>query len=182
MRGTSQPSILVVEHEPNDEHLLKWAFTNAGVVLPIHFVHDGAEAMDYLLGIPPFNDREKCPFPDLLIMNWKMPHVDGFQLLSWLRKLQGFDHLRVAVMSGASWKQDFECARVAGAELYLNKWLEFSQLVLAIKQLIAATVAARQRNGRHTQQQARRFLKYDSNDFRNSVVLHTREYQSKLRE
>ena len=133
---TPQPVILVAEDDPSDEHLLKWAFTNAGLTRPLQFVHNGAEAMDYLLGVSPFDDRARYPFPDLLVLDWRMPRVDGCELLSWLRKIPDLDQLRVAVMSGASWEQDFEQARSMGANLFLNKWKEFSELVQAIKDLI----------------------------------------------
>src|SRR5215472_8270124 len=107
---TPQPIILVAEDDPSDQHLLKWAFTNAGLATPPQFVHDGAEAMDYLLGIRPFDDRAQYPFPDLLVIDWKMPRVDGCELLSWLRKLPDLVQLPVAVMSGASWEEDFQRA------------------------------------------------------------------------
>jgi CheY-like chemotaxis protein len=135
MSATADRLILVAENDSSDERLLKWAITNAGIPAPVFFVHDGAEAMDYLLGIPPYHDRAKYPFPRLLIVNLKMPRVDGFELLSWLQKLPGLDKLAVAVMSGPSWQQDFERARALGANLYLNKWLDFSELVQAIKAL-----------------------------------------------
>jgi len=137
MSHTPEPSILVAEDDCNDEHLLKWAFANAGLDAPLHFVHDGAEAMDYLLGIPPFDDRAKYPFPKLLLIDLKMPRVDGFELLSWLRKLPCLGRLEVAVMSGCSWQEDFKHVRNLGVHSYLNKSLDFSELVDAIKQLAA---------------------------------------------
>jgi CheY-like chemotaxis protein len=132
----------VAEDDSNDEHLLKWAFTKAGLHTPVHFVHNGAEVMDYLLGTSPYDNREQYPFPSLLMLDLKMPCVDGFELLSWLRRLSGLDQLSVVVMSGSSWQQDFERARRLGADFCLNKSLDFSELVNAIKDVVG------QRNGR----------------------------------
>jgi len=136
-QGSPEPAILVAEDDSNDTELLKWAFTTTGLDAPVHFVHNGAEAMDYLVGTPLFDDRTKYPFPKLFIMDLRMPCVDGFELLSWLRRLPGLARLKVAAMSGSSWQQDFERARALGADLCLNKSLDFSELVAAIKNLVA---------------------------------------------
>jgi two-component system response regulator len=132
----SEPFILVAEDDSNDEHLLKWAFTRAGLHTPVYFVHNGAEAMDYLLGTPPYVDRRQYPLPNLLMLDLKMPCVDGFELLSWVRRLPGLDQLSVAVMSGSSCQQDFERARQLGADFCLNKALDFSELVDAIQDVV----------------------------------------------
>ena len=135
MRHSAESCILVAEDDCNDEHLLQWAFTKADLDMPAYFVHNGAEAMDYLLGTPPFEDRSKYPFPNLLLLDLRMPCVDGFELLSWLRKLRGLHPLAVVVMSGRSWQEDFERARRLGATACLNKSLDFTDLVAAIKGL-----------------------------------------------
>ena len=139
VKHTDAPNILVAEDDCNDENLLKWAFKKVGLNGTVHFVHDGAEVLDYLLGTAPFDDRTKYPLPGLLMIDLKMPRVDGFELLSWLRKLPGLNGITVVVMSGSTWEQDFERARALGADRCLNKWLDFSELVAAISGLVAST-------------------------------------------
>jgi len=137
MSSTAESFIIVAEDDPNDVQLLKWAFAKAGLAALVHFVHDGAEAMDYLSGTPPFNDRTKYPFPNLMMLDLKMPCVNGFELLSWLRKQPSLDRLEVAVMSGSCWQQDFERARALGTSLFLNKSLDLHEVVAAIKDLVS---------------------------------------------
>jgi len=128
-------SILVAEDDSHDMRLLKIAFAKAGVQSPVYFVRNGAEAMDYLSGKPPFNDRGKYPYPDLLLLDLKMPGVDGFELLSQLKNATGLGRVTVAAMSGSCWQQDFERARDLGAALCLDKSIELLELIAAIKHI-----------------------------------------------
>ena len=131
-------SILVAEDDSRDVLLLKTAFANAGVHTPVNFVRNGAEAMDYLAGTPPFDDRAKYPYPDLLILDLKMPCVDGFEVLTQLRSKNGLGGLKVAAMSGSCWQQDFERARALGAALCVDKAIDLQELIVAIKHIAQA--------------------------------------------
>src|SRR3974390_2661716 len=108
--------VLSVEDDWNDVLFLKWALAKAGLRGSFQFVRSGAAAQDYLLGISPFDDRAKYPFPDLLLVDLKMPGIDGFQLLEWLRA-QSFANrrLKAAVLTGSCRQEDLERGHGLGA-------------------------------------------------------------------
>ena len=122
-------TILVAEDDPNDALLLKLAFGQAGVNAWPHFVGDGKEAIDYLRGEPPFNDRVRHPWPDLLVLDLKMPRTSGFEVLEWLRQCPDLKPLGVLVLSGSHCQADIDRAYALGANFYCTKPLDFKQLV-----------------------------------------------------
>lgn len=123
-------TILVAEDDRNDVLLLKLAFSQAGVNALPHFVSDGKEAIDYLRGEPPFNDRVRHPWPDLLVLDLKMPRTAGFEVLEWLRQQPNLNPLSVLVLSGSQWQADIDRAYALGANFYRTKPLDFKQLVI----------------------------------------------------
>lgn len=65
--------------------LLKRAFSKAGLVKSAVFVQDGEEVIKYLCGLPPYNDPLLCPRAGLLLLDVRMPRLDGIQVLEWLQ-------------------------------------------------------------------------------------------------
>jgi CheY-like chemotaxis protein len=73
-----QMVILVVEDRPDDEVLIRKAFQQAAVKNPIFVVGNGEEAQAYLEGTGKFSERDEYPLPDLVLLDLKMPRMDGF--------------------------------------------------------------------------------------------------------
>src|ERR1044071_6880751 len=90
--------VLIAEDEENDIFLLRRAFRKSGSNLQPVFVRDGQEAVDYLSGSPPFDDRTRHPLPALLLIDLHMPRMDGFDLLAWLTE-KGFQIPAVVLTS-----------------------------------------------------------------------------------
>jgi len=129
-------TILVAEDDCNDVLPLKAAFAKVRGRVRVHFVRNGTEAIDYLQGVPPFNNRVKYPLPNLLLLDLKMPLMDGFEVLAWLRAHQSINPMTVVVLSGSYVQADFDCAHSLGANLCLKKPLYFRQLVSLVKDVI----------------------------------------------
>src|SRR2546423_7862279 len=100
-RAMLTPAILLVEDRADDILLVQKAFQKAGVSNPISVVRDGEEALGYLLGLGKFADRTTFPFPTLLLLDLKMPKMDGFELLKSIRSLPLFKSLRVIVLTSS---------------------------------------------------------------------------------
>jgi CheY-like chemotaxis protein len=93
-------------------------------------VQDGQEAIDYLQGVPPYDDRRQNPLPDIILMDLKMPRVDGFDFLQW-RRTEAPVELRVIpviVYSGSSLQRDVWRAYELGANRYMAKPLGLDTL------------------------------------------------------
>lgn len=121
--------ILLVEDEPNDVLLLQRAFQKAGIKKALRAVQDGQEAIDYLTGVGPYADREKHPLPFMLLLDLKMPIVDGFEVLRWVRADVSLKRLLVVVLTSSNVQTDVDRAYELGANSYLIKPVEFSEMV-----------------------------------------------------
>jgi len=113
--------VLVAEDDPGDVFLLERAFASAGVPASLHFVRDGQEAIDYLGGEAAYSDRTQHPLPDLLLLDLKMPRLNGFDVLEWLRQQPGLKRLPVTVLTSSDQPQDVNRAYDLGANSYLLK-------------------------------------------------------------
>jgi len=120
--------VLVAEDDPTDVFLLKRAFQLAQVPATLHFVRDGQEAIDYLEGQDGYKDRAEHPLPDLLLLDLKMPRLNGFDVLAWLRRQPGLKRLLVTVLTSSDQPDDINRAYDLGANSYLLKPHNSSQL------------------------------------------------------
>ncbi len=133
----NQRTILLIEDDPNDTFLLKYAFEMAGILNPIQVLEDGQQAIDYLTGANQFSDRKRYPFPALVLLDLKLPVRMGFDVLRWIRDQPRLRSLLVLVLTSSSDPRDIDEAYRLGARCYLVKPLsvpERLQMARTIKQ------------------------------------------------
>src|SRR5207245_10167305 len=82
---TERPVILLAEDSEDDVILIERAFRKAKIMAPQMAVRDGEEAICYLSGFGRFSDRTQFPFPDLFLLDLKLPIRDGFEVLRWIQ-------------------------------------------------------------------------------------------------
>jgi CheY-like chemotaxis protein len=116
-----EPTILFAEDSESDAFLMQLAFEDAGLPFALQFVPDGLAATNYLSGKAEYADREKHPFPCILLTDLKMPRMTGFELLRWVRADQQSRHLPVIVVSGSDQPEDRQRALALGANDYVVK-------------------------------------------------------------
>jgi len=122
MLNVNKPErILVAEADPTAALFLQRAFSKTGVQVALHFVRNGQEAVDYLWGEAQFADRTAHPLPDLLLLDLKMPRLNGFEVLGWLRQRPVLKRLPVVIFSSSGEAKDIDRAYDLGANSYLVK-------------------------------------------------------------
>src|SRR6185436_1684427 len=86
--------ILLAEDREDDVLLVRKAFERGAINNPLQVARDGEEAMAYLSGEGNYSNRAEYPLPDLLLLDLKMPRVDGFDVIRWIRRQPQFSSLR----------------------------------------------------------------------------------------
>lgn len=130
---SDQAIILLAEDREDDVLLIRRAFKKANILNPIYVVSDGQEAIAYLEGEGKYANRAEYPLPDLLLLDLKMPRMDGFQVLTWIRQQPGFSALRVVVLTSSEDFGDVNLAYKLGANSFLVKPLEFESFIETAK-------------------------------------------------
>ena len=125
MPAPDQPIILVAEDRQDDIILITKAFEKTGSTIPLHFVRDGEEAINYLSGTGKYANRVEYPLPALLLLDLKMPRVDGFEVLRWIRQQHPLAQLRVVVLTSSEALRDVNKAYSLGANSFLVKPRDF---------------------------------------------------------
>jgi CheY-like chemotaxis protein len=113
--------ILVAEDNDDDVFLLRRAFVKAQFSNPVQVVRDGEEAMAYLQGQGKYSDRDKYPFPGLVLLDIKMPRLNGLETLAAIRKDPNLKRLIVVFLSSSDQEQDINDAFDLRANSYLVK-------------------------------------------------------------
>jgi len=134
---TGQSTVLLAEDDPDDVLLTKIAFEKARLANPLQVVRDGVELIAYLQGEGCFADRHRYPLPILLLLDLKMPRLNGFQVLEWLRAHPERQSLSVAIMTSSDEDPDISRAYELGADSYLIKPPDAEALLALVQRLHA---------------------------------------------
>ncbi len=126
-------TILLVEDDPNDIVLIQRAFAKAALVNPLRIVRDGEEALQYLAGQPPYDDRGRHPLPSLILLDLKLPRKSGLEVLEWIRQQEHLKHIPVIVLTSSREMRDVNRAYDLGANSYLVKPVGFEGLLEMLK-------------------------------------------------
>jgi CheY-like chemotaxis protein len=127
----ARKTILVADDDADDTFLLQRAFSKAGVNASLQFARDGHEAIRYLQS----SDQQQNPTPDLLLLDLKMPRVDGFGVLQWVRSQPGLKRLLITVLTSSDCPLDVNRAYDLGANSYLVKPFSNEHLVKLVEHL-----------------------------------------------
>jgi len=124
----NEKPILLAEDDSNDVLLLERGFERAGLRKNLRIVSDGEQAVQYLSGEGIYADRDKFPLPFLLLLDLKMPGLDGFEVLQWIRKEPTFKRLLIVVLTSSNQQSDVDRAYELGANSYLVKPVGFEEM------------------------------------------------------
>jgi len=127
--------ILLVEDNPKDEELTLRALKRTNIMNPIVVARDGVEALDYLFSRGAYANRDSAAMPQLLLLDLKLPKVDGLEVLKALREHELTKLLPVVVLTSSLEDQDLVRSYSLGANSYVRKPVDFVQFLEAVRQL-----------------------------------------------
>ncbi len=127
--------ILLVEDNPNDVELTKRALTKNKVLNKVIVAEDGVEALDYLFGTGSYEGKEPNPLPTIVLLDLKLPRVDGLEVLKAIRENKRTKHLPVVILTSSKEDHDLLESYDLGCNSYIRKPVDFVQFSEAIQHL-----------------------------------------------
>jgi CheY-like chemotaxis protein len=127
--------ILLVEDNPDDEALTLRVLKKSNILNEVVVVRDGPEALDYLFGTGAYSGRDTSLTPTIILLDLKLPKLDGLEVL---RRIRADDQLRVlpvVVLTSSDEERDLVDSYELGANSYVRKPVDFNQFTEAVQQL-----------------------------------------------
>ena len=119
---SSERLVLLVEDDPADARLIQRAFEKADLGVRITRIPNGDDAVAYLAGDQPFDNRNSYPLPAVILLDIKLPRRSGFEVLRWLRsRKDGLQRMPVVILTSSRHGVDVNRAYDLGANSYLTK-------------------------------------------------------------
>ena len=127
--------ILLVEDNPSDIALTQRAFAKSHIANELVVAEDGQEALDYLFGSGAPADRKQRDLPTLVLLDLKLPRVDGLEVLRRVRADSRTSRLPVVILTTSNEEQDVAQGYDLGANSYIRKPVDFGQFIQAVENL-----------------------------------------------
>lgn len=128
-------TILLVEDNARDEALTMRALNKAGLSIEIIVARNGVEALNYLFGSGEYEGRDTTKVPNLVLLDLKLPKIDGLQVLKRLRADERTKRLAVVIFTSSSEEEDILTSYDLGANSFVRKPVDFSAFSATIHQL-----------------------------------------------
>jgi two-component system response regulator len=128
-------TILLVEDNPDDRELALTAFATCNIVNDVTVAIDGVEALDYLFCQGPHAGRDPRHLPAIVLLDLKLPRIDGLEVL---RRIRAHPHTRllpVVILTSSCEEQDLLRGYGLGANSYIRKPVDYEQFIQAVRQL-----------------------------------------------
>lgn len=127
--------ILLVEDNPDDEKLTVRALHKNNIANDVVIARDGAEALDYLFGTGAYTGRAVDSTPALVLLDLKLPKIDGQEVLRRIRACEHTKRLPVVILTSSKEEQDLMNGYNGGANSYIRKPVDFNQFTEVVRQL-----------------------------------------------
>ncbi len=128
-------TILLVEDNASDEELTLRALAKSQIANEVFVVRDGAEALDYLFGTGRFATRDVSRLPEVILLDLRLPKLDGFEVLRRVRANDRTKHLPVVILTSSKEEKDLLEGYGCGANSYVQKPVNFTEFADAVRQL-----------------------------------------------
>jgi two-component system response regulator len=128
-------TILLVEDNPDDEALTLRALKRNNILNEVIVARDGAEALDYLFARGAHSGRDTGKQPEVILLDLKLPKVDGLEVLQQIRQDERTRRLAVVILTSSNEERDIIAGYDLGANSYIRKPVDFNQFMDAVRQL-----------------------------------------------
>ena len=128
-------TILLVEDNPDDEALTLRALKRNNILNEVVVARDGAEALDYLFAQGVHSDRDAGKLPEVVLLDLKLPKLDGLEVLRRIRDEPLTRRLAVVILTSSNEERDIIAGYDLGANSYIRKPVDFNQFMEAVRQL-----------------------------------------------
>jgi CheY-like chemotaxis protein len=135
MKIMTEKPVLLVEDNPDDVELAMRAFRKNNLMNKIVVAHDGAEALDYLFATGDYAERDPNLLPQLMLLDLKLPKVDGLEVLRRIRADERTKLIPVVILTSSKEEQDLVQSYTLHANSYIRKPVDFDQFIEAVRQL-----------------------------------------------
>jgi two-component system response regulator len=127
--------ILLVEDDPNDVRLTLHAFKTANLANTVHVARDGVEALEFLFGAASDTDRKISERPNLILLDLKLPRLDGHEFLKRIKSDPRTRGIPVIVLTSSSEERDVMRIYEVGADGYITKPVDFEQFTESVRDI-----------------------------------------------
>lgn len=127
--------ILLVEDNPDHVLIIKRGLQANNVANEIKVARDGQEAVDYLLHQGEYSDPERAPRPGLILLDIKLPKLDGFEVLQRIKQNPELKSIPVVILTSSDQEVDIAKGYVNGANSYVSKPMQFSEFLDKVRKL-----------------------------------------------
>lgn len=134
-RDMHEKTILLVEDNPDDEALTLRALKRNNILNEVIVARDGAEALDYLFCQGAYSNRETKRLPEVVLLDLKLPKLDGLEVLRRIRENPLTRRLAVVILTSSNEERDIIAGYDLGANSYIRKPVDFNQFMEAVRQL-----------------------------------------------
>jgi two-component system response regulator len=135
MGNIGSETILLVEDNPDDIELTMRAFRKNNIANNVVVAHDGVEALDYLFGRGAYAGRDIADKPRIILLDLKMPRMDGLHVLEKIRSDERTALLPVVILTSSKEDQDLLASYRHGANSYVRKPINFNEFLQAVHQI-----------------------------------------------
>jgi len=127
--------ILLVEDNPNDIKLALHAFQHNNLANQVHIVRDGAEALEFIFATDRYASRSDMPKPRLILLDLKLPLVDGIDVLRRIKGNARTQMIPVVILTSSQEESDIVETYKLGVNSYIVKPIDFEQFTAVVRQL-----------------------------------------------